>query len=75
MARDMTRGVQRGLKPVGAAKGKKQARAYRIEAKEFTQAYQSDPVPVTWGAARRAGVYIFPVFAFRAKKVTTKAGK
>lgn len=64
-----------GKQTLGENRGKKQARPYRIEAKDFTQAYQSDPVPVTWGAARRSGVYIFPVFKFRTKKIKQQTGK
>lgn len=60
---------------IGANRGKKNNRPYRIEAKDFTQAYQSDPIPITWGTARRSGVYLFPVFAFRSRKITQKAGK
>lgn len=72
--RDTARRQNRG-EPLGNSRGKHEARPYRIEAKDFTQTYQSDPVPVIWGTARRAGVYIFPVFKFRAKKVKQKTGK
>jgi hypothetical protein len=62
----------KGGSAIGAGRGKKQHRAYRIEAKDFTQSYQSDPVPVTWGTARRAGVYIFPVFGSVPRKSPRK---
>lgn len=54
---------------IGQSKGKHPQKPYRIKAKDFAQTAQSDPVPVTWGSARRAGIFIFPVFKIRTKKV------
>lgn len=54
---------------------KVKTRPYVIKAKDFTQSTQSEPIPVTWGSAERAGVYIFPIFKYRSKKLKQQAGK
>jgi hypothetical protein len=67
--------IYKSAKAVGDGKGKNVGRAYRVEAKDFTQSAQASPVPVTWGAARRSGAFLFPIFRFRSKKIKEEAGK
>jgi hypothetical protein len=58
----------------GNSGGKHPQKLRVIKAKDFGQTAQSDPVPLVWGSARRAGIFIFPIFKLRTKKVAQSAG-
>lgn len=59
----------------GHSGGKHPQKPYRIKARDFGQTAQSDPVPLVYGAARRSGIFIFPVFAMRTKKLKQQPTK
>lgn len=67
--------IYKSARPVGDAKGRNIGRTYRVEARDFTQAAQSSSVPIVWGVARRSGVFLFPIFRFRSKKIKEEVGK
>jgi hypothetical protein len=46
-----------------------------IEGKAFSQATQSEPLPVVWGTVQRAGTYILPVYDLRAVPIKQKVAK
>lgn len=64
-----------GARPRGGESPKRPSLKVPIEGKAFTQATQSEPMPICWGTIQRAGTYIIPVFNLIAVPVKTKAGK
>ncbi len=64
-----------GAKPVGGADVKRPGLKVPIEGRVFTQATESEPLPLVWGVVQRAGTYILPVFGLRAVPVKTTMGK
>jgi len=64
-----------GATPRGGPAVKRPGLKVPIEGKSFSQATQSEPMPVVWGIQNRAGTYIIPVFGLRAVAVTQKIGK
>jgi hypothetical protein len=65
----------RGVQIVGGSQKKNPARNFEIHAKDFTSVEQAVPLRLCYGQDRVAGVQITPIFGFRAKQVTTEAGK
>jgi hypothetical protein len=64
-----------GARPLGGADVKHPGLDVPIKGKAFSQATESDPLPVVWGKLQRAGTYIMPVFGLRAEPVTQEIGK
>jgi hypothetical protein len=59
----------------GQSKTSKPNRKFEIQAKDFTSSEQAVPIRLIYGRARVAGIYITPIFGFRATQTTTNAGK
>lgn len=67
--------TNQGARPIGGRDPKRPGRDFKISTNDFTMAYQSEPLPLCYGAAWRAGTYIVPVWKLRAKKIKTTVGK
>ena len=64
-----------GTEPRGGLAVKRPGLKVPIEGKAFSQATQSEPMPLVWGAQQRAGTYIIGVWGLRAEPITQKVGK
>jgi len=64
-----------GALPRGGRAPKRPGLKVPIEGKAFSQATQSEPLPVVWGTQKRASTYIVPVFSMRATPIKQKVGK
>jgi len=65
----------KGATPMGGADAKRPGLKVPIEGRVFTQATESEPLPLVWGVALRAGTYILPVFNVTAVPVKQRMGK
>jgi hypothetical protein len=65
--------VFRSVHSVGNDLGKHVQLPYTVRAQDFSQARQASPVPITWGIARRSGIYLFPVWALKSVKVNRQS--
>lgn len=59
----------------GAREKRQPQRKFEIKAKDFTSTEQGVPIPVIFGTKTRAGIYITPIFGFRAVPQTQEVGK
>lgn len=58
-----------------SGRGPARGRRFEILAKDFTQVEQSVPIRLSYGQVESAAVQMTPIFGFRSKAITTKAGK